>query len=59
MRGPGGLLRPPIPVNWLQPTCSPELAEVVARALHPEPGERWPSALAFAQAAAQAVTSGP
>jgi len=31
----------------------------VARALHPDPAERWPSALAFAQAAAQAVTSGP
>jgi len=31
------------------------LGEVVARALHPEPAERWPSALAFAQAAARAV----
>src|SRR6266498_1821964 len=52
------LLRPPIPVNWLRPIVSRELAEVVARALHPEPAERWPSALAFAQAAAQAVTRG-
>jgi len=28
---------------------------VVARALHPDPAERWPSALAFAQAAARAA----
>ena len=49
------LLRPPIPVNWLRPTCPRELAEVVARALHPEPAQRWPSAVAFAQAAARAV----
>jgi len=53
------LLRPPVPVNWLRPTCPRALAEVVARALHPEPAERWPSAVAFAQAAARAVTSGP
>ncbi len=52
------LLRPPIPVNWLRPIVSRELAEVVARALHPEPAERWPSALAFAQAAARAVARG-
>ena len=50
-------LRPPIPVHWLRPVCSRELAEVVARALHPEPAERWPSAVAFAQAAARAVAS--
>ena len=49
------LLRPPIPVNWLRPPCPRELAEVVARALHPEPAQRWPSAVAFAQAAARAV----
>lgn len=49
------LLRPPIPVNWLRPTAPRELAEVVARALHAEPAQRWPSALAFAQAAARAV----
>ena len=49
------LLRPPIPVNWLRPICSREVAEVVARALHPEPAERWPSAVAFAQAAARAA----
>jgi len=36
-----------------------EMAEVVARAVHPEPAERWPSALAFAQAAVRAVTGGP
>jgi len=53
------LLRPPIPVNWLRPTLSRALADVVARALHPEPAERWPSAVAFAQAAARAVMSGP
>ena len=52
------LLRPPIPVHWLRPVCPRELADVVARALHPEPAERWPSALAFAQAAARAVTGG-
>jgi len=52
------LLRPPVPVNWLRPSCPRELADVVARALHPEPAERWPSALAFAQAAARAVTDG-
>ncbi|HEU5260228.1 MAG TPA: serine/threonine-protein kinase [Gemmatimonadales bacterium] len=52
------LLRPPIPVHWLRPICPRELAEVVARALHPEPAERWPSAVAFAQAAARAVTAG-
>src|SRR5213594_289448 len=49
------LLRPPVPVNWLRPALSRALAEVVARALHPEPAERWPSAVAFAQAAARAV----
>jgi len=53
------LLRPPIPVHWLRPIVPRELGEVVARALHPEPAERWPSALAFAQAAARAVSSGP
>src|SRR5881409_4365673 len=53
------LLRPPVPVNWLRPTLSRALADVVARALHPEPAERWPSAVAFAQAAARAVASGP
>ena len=53
------LLRPPIPVNWLRPTCPRELAEVVARALHPEPAQRWPSAVAFAQAAARAVSDTP
>ena len=52
------LLRPPVPVNWLRPTLSRALADVVARALHPEPAERWPSALTFAQAAARAVASG-
>jgi len=50
------LLRPPIPVHWLRPVCPRELADVVARALHPEPAERWPSAVAFAQAAARAVS---
>src|SRR6266536_229307 len=49
------VLRPPVPVNWLRPIVPRELAEVVARALHPEPAERWPSALAFAQAAARAA----
>jgi serine/threonine-protein kinase len=52
------MLRPPIPVNWLRPTSPRALADVVARALHPEPAERWPSAVAFAQAAARAVTNG-
>ena len=51
------LLRPPVPVNWLRPALSRALADVVARALHPDPAERWPSAVAFAQAAARAVTS--
>src|SRR6266702_3166518 len=50
---------PPIPVHWLRPIVPRELGEVVARALHPEPAERWPSALAFAQAAARAVSRGP
>ena len=49
------LLRPHIPVHWLRPGVPRELGEVVARALHAEPGHRWPSALAFAQAAARAV----
>ncbi len=49
------LLRPPIPVHWLRPTVPRALGEVVARALHPEPAERWPSGLAFAQAAARAA----
>jgi len=53
------LLRPPIPVNWLRPTVPRELAEVVARALHPEPAQRSPSAVAFAQAAARAVSDTP
>ncbi len=52
------LLRPVIPVNWLRPNVTRELAEVVARALHPEPANRWPSALALAQAAARAVARG-
>src|SRR5256712_5301844 len=45
------LLPPPIPLNWLRPTLSRALADVVARALHPAPAERWPAALTFAQAA--------
>ena len=49
------LLRPPIPIHWLRPSVPPALGEVVARALHPEPAERWSSALAFAQAAARAA----
>jgi len=49
------LLRPPTPVHWLRPIVPRGLGEVVARALHPDPAERWPSALAFAQAAARAV----
>jgi len=49
------LLRAPTPVHWLRPIVPRALGEVVARALHPEPAERWPSALAFAQAAARAV----
>ena len=52
------LLRPSVPVNWLRPALSRALADVLARALHPDPAERWPSAVAFAQAAARAVTSG-
>ena len=52
------LLHPPIPVHWLRPVVPRELGEVVARALHPEPAERWPSALAFAQAAARAASRG-
>jgi serine/threonine-protein kinase len=52
------LRRPPIPVHWFRPTCPRELSDVVARALHPEPDERWPSAVAFAQAAARAVSAG-
>ena len=53
------LLRSPIPLHWLRPSLPREMAEVVARAVHPEPAERWPSALAFAQAAVRAVTGGP
>jgi len=49
------LLRPPTPVHWLRPIVPRALGEVVARALHPDPAERWPSALAFAQAAARAA----
>ena len=48
------LLRPPTPVHWLRPIVPRAMGEVVARALHPDPAERWPSALAFAQAAARA-----
>src|SRR5947207_3146683 len=33
------LLRPPVPVNWLRPALSRALADVVARALHPDPAE--------------------
>ncbi len=43
---------------YMSPEQLRALAEVVARALHPEPAERWPSAVAFAQAAARAVTDG-
>ena len=53
------ILHPHIPVHWLRPIVPRELGEVVARALHPEPAERWPSALAFAQAAARAVLHRP
>src|SRR2546429_7514868 len=52
------LLRPPVPVNWLRPALSRALADVVARALHPEPAERWPSAGAFPQAAGPGGPSG-
>jgi serine/threonine-protein kinase len=51
------LLRQPIPVHWLRPIVPRALGEVVARALHPEPAERWPSALAFAQAAERSLHS--
>ena len=51
------LLRPAIPVHWLRPIVPRALWEVVARALHPEPAERWPSALAFAQAAERSLES--
>src|SRR5256712_6375564 len=53
------LLRPPIPVHWLRPIVPRALGEVVARALHPEPAERWPSALAFAQAAERSLLRRP
>src|SRR5213594_2493167 len=49
------LLRQPIPAHWLRPIVPRELGEVVARTLHPEPAERWPSALAFAQAAERSL----
>jgi len=48
-------LRRHIPVHWLRPIVPRALGHVVARALHPDPAERWPSALAFAQAAERAV----
>jgi len=53
------LLRAPIPVHWLRPVVPRALSEVVARALHPEPAERWPSALAFAQAAERSLLHTP
>ena len=53
------LLRPHIPVHWLRPIVPRDLGEAVARALHPEPAERWPSALAFAQAAERALLHRP
>src|SRR5881409_3485707 len=53
------LLRQPIPVHWLRPIVPRELGEAVARALHPEPAERWPSALAFAQAAERSLLDRP
>ena len=53
------LLRQPIPVHWLRPIVPRELGEAVARALHPEPAERWPSALAFAQAAERSLLHRP
>ncbi len=53
------LLRQPIPVHWLRPIVPRALGEAVARALHPEPAERWPSALAFAQAAERSLLHKP
>ncbi len=53
------LLRQPIPVHWLRPIVPRALGEVGARALHPEPAERWPSALAFARAAERALLHRP
>ncbi len=49
------LSRPPARLDTLRPTCSQDLARVVARALDAEPKSRWPTAMAFAQAAADAV----
>src|SRR3989475_4913400 len=44
------LLRKPIPVHCLRPIVPRASGEAVARALHPEPAGRLPSALAFVQA---------
>jgi len=49
------LMHPPPPLDALRPTCPPALAKVVARALDPEPTTRWPTATAFARAAAEAA----
>src|SRR3989475_8174948 len=49
------LLRPPTPVHRLRPIVPRALGEGGARPLHPGPAAPWPSALAFAQAAARAV----
>jgi Serine/threonine protein kinase len=43
----------------LDPDVPPAVAAVVVRALEPDPSRRWPSAAAFADAAAQAATGGP
>jgi len=49
------LMHPPPPLDALRSSCPPVLAKVVARALDPEPAGRWPSASAFARAAAEAA----
>jgi serine/threonine-protein kinase len=51
------LTKRPKPVTALRHDAPDSLADVIARALAPEPAKRWPSARAFARAAADAMTA--
>ena len=51
------LMRPSPPLHVLRPEIPVALSDVVARALEPEPQARWPSATAFARAAAGSSVS--
>ncbi len=49
------LMNPPPRIHTIRPEISTALAAVVARALEIEPAARWPTAGAFARAAADAI----